>query len=116
MSKLFIPFYFVYKLLPLIVISIIVYESYYHPDLDRIKFNKYKEKAIQLSKAGVPTSILIFREIDNEVGVDYLLEHYPQLKYKKEEQWIKAMSLTKKQAIQVLTFKSWLSRLSSLSN
>ena len=69
-----------------------------------------------MSKAGVPTSILIFREIDNEVGVDYLLEHYPQLKYKKEEQWIKAMNLTKKQAIQVLTFKSWLSRLSSLSN
>ena len=116
MRTVFIPFYFFYKLLPFIVFSIIMYESCYHPDLDKRQFDKYKEKAIQLSKAGVPTSILIFREIDNEVGVDYLLEHYPQLKYKKEEQWIKAMNLTKKQAIQVLTFKSWLSRLSSLSN
>ena len=108
MSKLFIPFYFFYKLLPLIVVSIIIYESCFHPDFDRIKFDKYKDEAVSLSKAGVPASILIFREIDNEVGVDYLLEHYPRLRYKKEEQWIKAMSLTKKQAIQVLTFKSWL--------
>ena len=108
MRTLFIPFYIFYKLLPIIVISILIYESCYHPDLDRIKFEKYKNEALLLSKAGVPASILIYREIDNEVGVDYLLEHYPHLRFKGEEKWIKAMQLTKKQAIQILTFKSWL--------
>lgn len=108
MSKLFIPFYLFYKLLPLIVVSIIIYESCYHPDLDRIKFDKYKDEAISLSRAGVPVSILIFKEIDNEVGVDYLLARYPGLRYSNELLWIKAMDLNKKQAIQVLTFKSWL--------
>lgn len=107
MSKLFITFYLFYKLLPLIVVSIIIYESCYHPDLDRIKFEKYKDEAISLSRAGVPASILIFREIDNEVGVDYLLTRYPSLKYKKEEYWIKGLNLTKKQALQILKFKSW---------
>lgn len=108
MSKLFIPFYFFYKLLPLIVVSILVYESCYHPDLDRIKFDKYKDEAISLSRAGVPASILIFREIDNEVGVKYLLDRYPGFKYTDETYWIKAMGLSKKQAIQILTFKSYL--------
>ena len=108
MRTLFIPFYFFYKLLPLIVLSILVYESCYCPDLDRVQFDKYKDEAISLSKAGVPTSILIYREIDNEVGVDYLLEHYSHLRYKNEEKWIKAMGLSKKQALQILTFKSWL--------
>lgn len=108
MSKLFIPIYFFYKLLPLIVVSIIIYESCYHPDLDRVQFDKYKDEAIALSRAGVPASILIFREIDNEVGADYLLEHYSHLRYKNEEKWIKAMRLSKKQAIQILTFKSYL--------
>lgn len=107
MSKLFIPLYFFYKLLPFIVVLIISYESCYNPDVDRVKFDKYKEEAISLSRAGVPASILIFREIDNETGVDYLLEHYPSLKYKREEQWIKGLNLTKKQALQILKFKSW---------
>jgi hypothetical protein len=108
MRILFIPIYFFYKLLPLIVISLCVYESCYCPDLDRIKFDKYKDEAILLSRAGVPASILIFREINNEVGVDYLLEHYPHLRFKDEEKWIKVMGLNKKQAIQILTFKAWL--------
>lgn len=85
-----------------------MYESCYHPDLDKRQFDKYKEKAISLSRAGVPASILIFRGIKSEVGVNYLLEHYPNLKFKREDKWIKVLNLTKKQAIQVLIFKSWL--------
>lgn len=116
MRTLFIPFYFFYKLLPLIVLSILVYEFCYGPDLDRIQFDKYKEEAIALSKAGVPASILIYREIDNEVGVDYLLDRYPGFKNTDETYWIQAMELNKKQALQILTFKSWLNEQRNLSS
>lgn len=110
MRILFIPLYFFYKLLPFIVLIIITYESCYNPDLDRIKFDRYKEEAISLSRAGVPAPILIYREIDNEVGLFYLLDHYPQLRFKKEEVWIKELKLTKKQALTILKYKSWLTQ------
>ena len=79
------------------------------PDWDKRKFNKYSPKARTLSRGDVPVEILIYREVTSEVGVQYILNTYPKLRRKPLEVWIKGMGLSKKDALQCIKFKTWLS-------
>lgn len=110
MRTLFIPFYFFYKLFPYIVFSIILFESCQPKrDWDRIQFDMYRDYATDIE--GIPYEILILREIKTQKGADALLNQHPKMRGRDMEDWIKELNLSKKQALKVLKFKTWLLQL-----
>lgn len=107
MKDLFIPMYFFYRLLPYMVTGIILFESCQPKrDWDRVQFDMYRDYATDIE--GVPYEILILREIKTQRAADSLLKAHPKMKGKEMEDWIRELCLSKKEALKVLKFKTWL--------